>query len=445
MNNLDSGKIAKSAWLLIVVASLGYFVDIYDLVLFNVVKKESLDYINLTRNLGLSADEVKNTGLYLFDLQMIGMLVGGLLWGILGDKRGRKSVMFGSILLYSLANIANAFTFDLTFYAIVRVIAGIGLAGELGSAITLVSESMPTKKRGYGTMIIVTFGALGAVFAGFMSSNGAGIAARLANITSYPLQNWQLMYINGGIMGLILLVMRAGTIESGMFRSMKESNVPKGNFFSLFTNGKRLLKYICCILVGVPIWYMIAGLVNMSQEVYAFEFGLVDDLGKPLIKNGKAVMWTYVGLSAGDLLSGLLSQILKSRKKVVYLYLMMSTVLVVYFLFFAKGISVSGYYTLCFLLGCATGYWAIFVTMASEQFGTNIRSTVTNTVPNFVRGSVTPVTMAIVALAGTKVNPGLGNIWGPAIVGAVVLTLAFVATALLKDSFSKDLNYFEEA
>jgi MFS transporter, putative metabolite:H+ symporter len=428
----------KQQWMLILVASLGYFVDIYDLVLFNVVKKESLEYINAVKGMGWTEVELKDMGIFLFNMQMTGMLLGGLLWGIWGDKQGRKSVLFGSILLYSAANIVNAFTVDITTYAIVRVIAGIGLAGELGAGITLVSETMAKEKRGWGTMIIVTVGALGAVFAALVGSQGHVLTEKLVE-AGIVLQNWQVVYIVGGILGLGLLFLRAGTLESGMFKEMKSSSeVKKGNFLMLFRDGRTLLKYINCILIGLPIWYMIGVLISLSQDVFAKELGLVDAEGKVLISNGSAVMFSYMGLSVGDLFSGVLSQVLKSRRKVVLLFLLMSSMLMVTFLFFSYGVSPNTYYLLCFLVGAATGYWAIFVTIASEQFGTNIRSTVTTTVPNFVRGSVVPITLSFTALAKS-----VGNTWSAFIVGAVCIGLALFAVLMVKETFSKDLNYFE--
>ncbi len=425
-------------WMLIIVASLGYFVDIYDLVLFNVVKKESLEYINLVRNMGWSPAQIKDTGIFLFNMQMIGMLLGGLLWGIWGDKQGRKSVLFGSILLYSLANVINAFTLDINVYAIVRVIAGIGLAGELGAGITLVSETMSKEKRGYGTMVIVTFGALGAVLAAIVGGNGKALAEWMTTLTGYAFQNWQMVYIIGGALGLMLLLLRAGTLESGMFKEMKSTEVHRGNFFILFSSWSNFFKYLNCILIGLPIWYMIGVLVALSGDVFSIELGLVGPDGKSLISNGSAVMFSYLGLSAGDLLSGLLSQILKSRKKVVVIFISMSTALMVWFLFFSNGITPSIYYLMCFLIGAATGFWAIFVTIASEQFGTNIRSTVTTTAPNFVRGAVVPITLGFSALA-----PSLGNIWSAAIVGFICMGLAMIAILSVKETFGKDLDYFE--
>lgn len=414
---------------LVIVAALGYFVDIYDLVLFNVVKRESLEFIKSLHQLDF---DIKSQGIFLFNCQMAGMLIGGILWGVWGDKKGRISVLFGSILLYSVANIVNAFTFDLTSYAIVRVIAGIGLAGELGAGITLVSETMSKEKRGYGTMIIVTFGALGAVLAALVGTEGQAVAGFLTRVTGHTFQNWQVVYLIGGLLGILLLVLRVGAFESGMFKDMKQHSVSKGNFFALFKTKENFLKYLYCILIGLPIWYIIGVLVSLSQDVFGKELGVEGVL------NGKAVMYAYIGLSVGDLISGLLSQLLRSRKKVVLLYLAFTSILVLYFIYGAHGISVSQYYFMCFLMGTASGYWAIFVTIASEQFGTNIRSTVTNTVPNFVRGAVLPITMGFTGLSGMTTN-----LTSALIVGFICIGLALVATLKIKETFARDLNYFE--
>jgi putative MFS transporter len=427
---MGTKKIKNPAVLLIIVAALGYFVDIYDLVLFNVVKIESLKEIMT----GASAEEIKNTGQFLFGMQMMGMLIGGILWGVWGDKKGRLTVLFGSILLYSVANVANAFVNDVTTYAIIRVIAGIGLAGELGAGITLVAETMSKENRGYGTMIIVTFGALGAVVAAVVGMKGEAIGNFLENIFNTTFSNWQVAYIVGGGLGLMLLLLRVGTIESGMFKNLTHQNVRKGDFRILFKNKENAKKYLYCILVGLPIWYIIGLLVAMSEEVFAKELNIQ---GK--VVNGEAIKWAYIGLSFGDLLSGIISQLLKSRRKVVFLYLGFSLAMVLYFLFFAHGISSDTFYLVCFLLGTATGYWAIFVTMASEQFGTNIRSTVTNTVPNFVRGSVMPMQM----LNGFLLSMFANNITSVLIVGIISMALAFYANLKLKETFSKDLDYLE--
>jgi MFS family permease len=400
----------KSSYWIVVIAALGYFVDIYDLILFNVVKEASLTAI------GITGDAYKTYEITLFNWQMIGMLIGGLIWGILGDKKGRISVLFGSILMYSVANILNGLVVNIDQYIACRFVAGIGLAGELGAGITLVSETMHKDKRGIGTMIIVSFGALGAVAAAFVGK----------------LFDWNISYFIGGGLGLALLALRAGALESGMYNALKESHsVSKGNFFMLFKNKNRAFLYLQCILIGIPIWYMIGVLINLSPRFITIE-------GVPAKQlMGQAVMFTYIGLSAGDVLSGLLSQWLKSRKKVILIYLFLSVILVAYYLMDAHP-TLNEFRFNCLLLGMGTGYWALFVQVAAENFGTNIRSTVTNTVPNFVRGAVVPITLSFKYLA-EKTDVQNAAI----IVGAVCLSLAIFALTFMKETFSKDLNYHE--
>ncbi len=400
-------------YLLVIVASLGYFVDIYDLILFQVVKIDSLKALGYT-----SKEELFEYGTRLFNFQMIGMLIGGLLWGIMGDKIGRVKVLFGSILLYSIANIGNAFVYDIHTYSIARFIAGIGLAGELGAGITLISETMEKDKRGIGTMIIVSFGALGAVLAALLKKSG---------------YDWHTLYIVGGVLGLLLLALRAGTLESGMYKSLEADASNRGNFFLLFSSKERILKYISCIGVGVPIWFIIAVLMGNAEK-----------FGELLKVNGvvhteDAIMYSYIGLCVGDIFSGMLSQVLKSRRKVVLTYLSISVVFIFLYLYL-QHIPVALFYFMCFALGAGTGYWALFVTIASEQFGTNIRSTVTNTVPNFVRGSVWPITSLFKYLSLTCT---LGMVLSGYIVGAICLCIAFISLYFMKESFHKDLDYVE--
>jgi MFS family permease len=406
---IQTEKTKNSYWI-VIIAALGYFVDIYDLILFNVVKEASLNAI------GLYGDEFKNYEIAMFNWQMFGMLLGGLIWGILGDKKGRVSILFGSIILYSLANIANGLVTNVEQYIVCRLIAGIGLAGELGAGITLVSETMHKDKRGIGTMIIVSFGALGAVAAALVGHNF----------------EWNTAYFIGGGLGLALLALRAGAFESGMYNNLKqEKHVSRGNFLMLFKNKNRALLYFQSILIGVPIWFMIGVLINLSPRFVTIE-GVTS---KQMVS--EAVMYTYIGLSAGDVFSGLLSQYLKSRKKVIFLYLFMSVGLVAYFLNSVHP-SLELFRFNCLLLGIGTGYWALFVQVASENFGTNIRSTVTNTVPNFVRGSVVPITLAFKHLAekGDAQNAAI-------IVGGTCLAIAMVSLYFMKETFSKDLNYHE--
>ncbi len=396
--------------IIVIVAALGYFVDIYDLILFSIVRVPSL------LALGVSADNLLNEGSKLINRQMLGMLTGGLLWGIMGDKKGRVSVLFGSILLYSVANIFNAYVTTIGQYQLLRFIAGVGLAGELGAGITLVNETMTKEQRGYGTMIVVSFGVLGAVLANIVAKYG-----------------WQNAYIIGGIMGLVLLLLRIGVYESGMYHQVKKSNVSRGNFFMLFKNGKRFIRYLSCIAIGVPIWYMIGILVTFSPE-------FAKELNIDGVKAGSAVMYFYLGTSFGDFMSGYLSQIFKTRKKILLLYLIITVICVPVYLF-TSNINVTTFYFICALLGIAAGYWAVFVTIASEQFGTNLRSTVTTTVPNFVRGSLVLLTLLLDLF---RKNFSFSLVHSALIVGIIAVGIAFVSLAGMHETFGKDLDYVEE-
>jgi putative MFS transporter len=406
---VPQGDSRRAVHLTVLVAALGYFVDIYDLVLFLIVRRESLTGV------GVENAAILDTGVTLLNTQMTGMLIGGVLWGIVGDKRGRLSVLFGSIALYSVANVVNGFVTSVPQYQAMRFIAGIGLAGELGAGITLVSEVMGRESRGYGTSIVAAVGVLGAV-----------VAALVGDTFS-----WRTAYFVGGGLGLGLLLLRVGLFESGMFEHAKSKDVQRGDFLSLFTRPARLKKYLAVILIGMPIWFVISILVGFSPEL-AKAMGM-----EPGPQSGRAVMFAYAGLSVGDLASGFLSQALKSRRKVVGLFIGL-TVLVMVFYFTAATASLFRFYTCCFLLGIAVGYWAIFVTVASEQFGTNIRATATTTVPNFVRGAVVPVTSAFQALRGP-----LGVQWSAIVVGASTIVVAIFALLTLEETYGKDLDFVE--
>ena len=388
---------------------MGYFVDIYDLILFGVVRVQSLS------ELGLDKDAITLWGSYILNAQMAGMLIGGILWGILGDKKGRLSVLFASIILYSIANILNAYVMNVEQYVWLRFIAGIGLAGELGAGVTLISEILPKEIRGYGVMAIASFGVLGVVAADLVAVNFA----------------WRNAYIFGGVLGLLLLILRFKVRESSMFEHHASSDVKRGDFLALFTHKKLFVKYIKAIMIGVPLWYVVSVLVMFSPE-FAKALAI-----KGEVTAGTALMYTYIGLAIGDLGSGYLSQYIKSRKNAYALFMFFSIMSVVYY-FNLSGASKQSFYDAAFLLGVFCGYWALFITMAAEQFGTNIRATVATTVPNFVRGSVVPITSIFVFL---KMN--LGVIYSAAIVGIVVFTLALVALYYTRETFHDDLDYIE--
>jgi len=393
----------------VIVAALGYFVDIYDLLLFSIVRIPSL------RSMGVTDAQMLDQGEFLIRVQMAGLLVGGIIWGIMGDKRGRLSVLFGSILLYSLANIANGFATTVDQYAVLRFIAGIGLAGELGAGITLVSESLPTRLRGYGTTLVATVGLMGAVLANYVAK----------------IFDWQIAYFIGGGLGLILLVARVSVFESGIFLKIKEQSVQRGNFFQLFNQKERFVKFVGCILIGLPIWYVIGILITFSPE-FAKAMSITG------VVAGDAVMFSYIGLAAGDMVSGITSQIIRSRKKTVFVFILLTLAFVVGYLYWPFKSEV-GFYTSCFLLGFGVGYWALFVTIAAEQFGTNLRSTVATTVPNFIRGTVIPLTIAF-----KYMRESIGILEGALVVGIVTIFIAFWALRLIDETFGRDLNFVEK-
>jgi putative MFS transporter len=396
---------------IVVVAALGYFVDIYDLILFSIVRVESLNALGIT-----AKEAVTNEGLYLINMQMGGMLLGGVLWGVLGDKRGRLSVLFGSILIYSLANIANGLVQTVEQYAWLRLIAGIGLAGELGAGITLVSETLPKEKRGYGTMIVATVGVSGAMLAYWV---GEALG-------------WRNAYFVGGGLGLALLALRVGVYESGMFEQTKKSDVQRGNFLALFTDTTRLARYAKCLLIGVPLWFVVGILITLAPE-FGAELGITGP-----VTAGLGVFWCYFGLVFGDFASGTLSQLLRSRNRALQVFLVFCAALVAVYLFAVRGASPTVFYAVCFGLGISVGFWALFVTVAAEQFGTNLRATVATTAPNFARGSVVLLVPLFQAMRGP-----LGLIGSAAVLGAGSLLVAFWAVRALPESFGKDLDYVE--
>ncbi|MGK0136753.1 MAG: MFS family permease, partial [Algoriphagus sp.] len=409
-------KLSKDDWkkllsLPVIVAALGYFVDIYDMQLFGIVRIPSL------KGLGLSEQEVSEVGSSILSYQMYGLLVGGILWGVLGDKKGRLSVLFGSIITYSLANIACGLIPQIHFmeqteaYKWLRFIAGIGLAGELGAGITLVSESLPTRLRAIGTSLVAGVGLMGAVVGNF--------TVRLSG-------DWTIAYFIGGAMGFALLLLRMGVVESGVYKNVSQNkSISKGNFFSFFTNRERFVKYIKCIGIGIPTWFCIGILAYFSNE-FGTALG-IDEAVDP----GMAIMWAYIGISAGDFFSGFLSQQLASRKKAIFYMMSFSLVAVLLFLFAGVN-SPNQIYAVCCMFGLGTGYWAMFVTVGAEQFGTNLRATAATTIPNMVRGA-----LPAMILLFNYFKPDAGIVWAGAIVGILAYAIGFYSTLTIPETHGK--------
>jgi len=400
--------------LAVIVAALGYFVDIYDLLLFTVVKKESMLQVGAT-DASLLADSSR-----VINWQMIGLLLGGIGWGMLADKKGRLSVLFGSIILYSVANFLTAYIHTVDQYALCRFVAGLGLAGELGAGITLVSELLPKEKRGIGTSMVAGIGLIGAV---------------VAYYTYHFTGDWRLCYKIGGVLGMFLLILRISVAESGMFLQVKQQSVKRGNFFMFFTNGPRFRKYINAILIGLPTWYVIGILINQSDRFAKAMYGSTS------LDSGRSIMFAYAAISIGDVLVGFLCQWLKSRKKGLLVFYILC--LIFGFVFFSGLIqNNSTMYFISAMLGFSTGFWAIFVTMGAEQFGTNLRATAATTIPNMVRGSLPLLNLLFLNLF--QKNWGWTIIRSGIITGIIVMLVSFVAFYFTEETYHKDLNYTEQ-
>ena len=396
----------------VIVGALGYFVDVYDLILFSILRIPSL------KSLGFSGDQLTGHGAFLLNLQMLGMLTGGIFFGILGDRIGRVALLFGSILLYSVANIANGFVHTIDAYALWRFVAGFGLAGELGGGITLVTEILPRELRGYGTAVVSSVGVFGAVIGGLVAQK----------------VEWRTAYFIGGGLGLILLLLRLSVAESGMFKNLRTSSthVSRGNFLILFTHFGRFMKYVRCILVGLPLWCVVGVLITFSPEISA----ALKLQGDP-VKPAQAIAFTYLGITFGGYASGHFSQLLRSRRKVLLAFLFFTAATVAAY-FGCGGLSSGTFYLVTLLMGFGVGYWTIFVTVAAEQFGTNIRATVATTVPNFVRGATVPLTLAFNSL-----KPHTGVLASAAIVSFGCLAIAIWAVFGMEETHGKDLDYVE--
>ena len=397
----------------VVVAALGYFVDIYDLLLFTIVKKSSMMGVGATASTML-VDSTK-----VINWQMFGLLLGGIIWGVMGDKKGRLSVLFGSIILYSIANFFTAYIETVNQYAAARFVAGLGLAGELGAGITLVSELMPKTKRGIGTSLVAGIGLSGAVVAYF----------------TYKISgDWRLCYKIGGGLGILLLLLRVSVAESGMFTQVKEMNVQRGNFLAFFTNWKRFRKYALAILIGLPTWYVIGILVNQSDKFAGALYG------STTLDSGRSIMFAYAAIAIGDIAVGFICQYFKSRKKGLFLYYMLCIASL--FVFFSSANnSDARMYAICALLGFSTGFWAIFITMGAEQFGTNLRATAATTIPNMVRGALPLINMLFLDLFQKKMGHTL--LWSGIVTGSIVMAITLIAFYFTEETYHKDLDYLE--
>ena len=395
------------------VAALGYFVDVYDLLLFSIVRHTSV------MSLGATAETIIEDSAHIINWQMSGLLIGGILWGVIGDKKGRLKVLFGSIVLYSVANILTSYVQTVDQYAYCRFIGGIGLAGELGAGITLVSEMLPKSKRGIATSMIAGIVLSGAVFAYFTF-----------NYTN----DWRLCYQIGGVMGFMLLLLRVKVAESFMFESAKLANINKGNFFMFFTSKKRFKKYSTAILIGLPTWFVIGVLVNYSNK---FATGLY---GKNLIDSGRSIMFAYIGIAIGDLLVGYVSQYFKSRKKALLVFYILSIIGMVLF-FSGYNNSDDSMYAICAFLGFSTGFWAIFNQMAAEQFGTNLRATAATTIPNMVRGALPLINFLFLDILQKMF--GWSIVQSGIFTGIVVMSITLTAFVFTEETYHKDLDYLE--
>jgi MFS family permease len=394
----------------IILSSLGYFVDILDLFLFSVLRRTSL------LSIGVPDSELLNQGIFLLNMQMGGLIVGSFIWGVLGDKKGRVKVLYGSILLYSVATLLNAFVTNTYQYALLRFLAGVGLSGELGAAITLVSESMESKKRGLGTMTVSGFGLMGGILAALLSE----------------FFNWKVCYLIGGCIGLGLLLLRISLPEPELFKEIAEHK-RRGDLRLLFSSKVRIQRLANLVLMGLPIWFN-SGILM----VFAPEFGKALAIQGEPITASKAVLYSYFGVAIGDFISGALSQWVKSRKTIVLWFILLLATSMCFYLT-AHQRSQLYFYSLCGSLGFFAGYWALLVTMTAENFGTNLRATVTTVVPNLVRASVIPLSFLFETFC-IKYNV----ITSASLVAVIATALSLMALVQLPETFGVELNFLEE-
>ena len=399
----------------VIVGALGFFVDIYDLLLFNIVRKTSF------RELGVAEEAMKGIGENVISWQMIGLAIGGILWGILGDKKGRKSVLFGSILIYSLATIANGFVTDVDQYTWLRFIAGLGLAGELGASITLTSELLPKEKRGLAATVIALSGVMGTITAFF--------------VFKWSNENWRLCYFIGGGMGIALLFLRVSVLESRLYNSLEKIKVRTGDFMMILNNSERFFRYLRSILIGLPVWYVIGILITFSDE-FANQFVITG------FDPAKAVMLQYVALALGDLSAGVLSNLIKSRRKTLFIFYGITSVFIFLFFQLKGGGNAFNMYLLCMGLGFGSGISVLYITMSAEQFGTNLRATAAISIPNLVRGCLPLIVILFRFLRGPEIFSSY--ITAACVTGIVVMVTGFICVLYTKETFGKEMDFLEE-
>lgn len=398
----------------VVVGALGFFVDIYDLLLFNMVRIKSFT------DLGVATDDMKNIGENIISWQMLGLTIGGIAWGILGDKKGRRSVLFGSILLYSLATIANGFITNVDQYTWIRFIAGLGLAGELGASITLTSELLPKEKRGIAAALIATSGVMGTITAYFVFKLSNG--------------DWRLCYFIGGGMGLALLFLRAGVLESRIYESLKQVDVKMGNFLMLLNKRERFFRYLRGILIGLPVWYIIGVLITFADE-FAKQFEITG------FDQPTALVLQYAALAVGDMSAGFLSNYIKSRKKTLLIFYAITTFFIFLFFVLKGGSTAFNMYLICMGLGFGSGISVLYITMSAEQFGTNLRATAAISIPNLVRGCLPLILLLFQFLRSEKIFADyITAAW---VTGIIIMIIGFISAIFTKESFGKDLDFIE--
>jgi putative MFS transporter len=397
-------------FLVLFVASFGYFVDVYDLWVFAAVRVASL------KDLGVPTAEIMPTGILLLNLQMGGMLLGGILFGVLGDRMGRTRVMFFSILTYSLATLANAFVPNVETYAVLRFLSGIGLAGELGLGATLISEILPKEKRGLGVGVLVGFGVMGPM--------AAGLAAQAFD--------WKTCYLIGGILGLALLALRVRVAESPIFQEAEKTATRQGDLRLMFESPTRLWRFLGCVALGLPTWLVFGILITFSEEI-------LGSLSLPALAAPILLVYCNIAMPIGNFVTIGVSQYFKNRRWVMAGFTLFALVGVMALFLLPRPLSPFEVKIVYMVITFAAGSWVLMAVIAAESFGTNLRATAATAVPNFARASVIPMTLGLQAL---KPHMPLGD--AVMILMGLCFILPLIALWRLKETFGKPLNYFEK-